>query len=109
MGSASLGRTLPTPGRKAVVLRKNAQHMNYEFKFYSGTLTEDYSLGNRCAVTLRDLLQRGRGEASVYVIFGASQSHVQSQVLLLFGHKVMSDSDPRIEPASPEAVKFMSW
>lgn len=65
--------------------------MSYEFKFYSGMLTEDYSLGNSCSVTMRDLLQRGRGEASIY-IFGASQSHVQSQALLLFGHKVMSDS-----------------
>ena len=68
------------------------QLMSYEFKFYSGTLTEDYSLGDSCLVTLRNLLQRGREEASVYVILWASQSHVQSQALLLFGHKVMSDS-----------------
>ena len=78
MGRAFLGRTLPTPGRRAVALRKNAQHTSYELKFYSGNLTEDYSLGDSCLVTLRNLLQRGRGEASVYVIFLASQSHMQS-------------------------------
>ena len=58
--------------------------MSYEFTFYSGTLTEDYSLGNSCSVTLSDLLQRGRGEASVYVIFGASQSHVQSSFAVVW-------------------------
>ena len=48
--------------------KKNTQHESCELSFIQG-LTEDGSLGDSLSDSSEILFQRGRGEASLYVIF----------------------------------------